>query len=90
MAFIRAFIRREARIAVDAVCAVLCGEVAYGGVELGKAFDELVGEIVELRLCFLVFGLVGVEPFALDVPAEPGKDWFDGLHVVRLSFVPIG
>ena len=74
------FVLREAYIAVYAPDTIFGLQVSDRGVVLAEATDELGGEIHEATVAGLVLRLVGIEPLAVVVHRELGKERKDRLH----------
>lgn len=81
MGLVRPLVRRKTGVAIETVGAVLERQALHVGIELCHAFDDLLGDGVELRLGALVFLFVLMKPLAVVVVkhiGEKGDDFFHG------------
>ena len=77
-------IRREASIAIEAIGTVLQGQSLHVVVELCHAFDDLLGNGVELRQGALILVFMFLKPRAVVVVENVVKECEDFFHWVRI------
>ena len=80
MGLVRGFVGAEARVSINPVGAIFCGESLHGGVEPGDAGDQFLDESGELRLRVPVPRLVGLEPGPVVVEPQLSEKFYNVLH----------
>ena len=85
MGLVGSFVGREARVAVEAIGAVLQGQAFAVVVEFLHAVDDLFGQGIEVGLSLLIFFLVLLEPRAVVVVEHGFQKCYDFFHRVKIS-----